>query len=49
VAQVLAWVYQLRNAMAGKGQSPAPLGDVPVPPELDPHLRDVARAAGGAA
>ena len=49
VAQVLAWVYQLRNAMAGKGQSPAPLGEVPVPPELDPHLRDAARAAGGLA
>ena len=49
VAQVLAWVYQLRNAMAGKGQSPAPLGDVPVPPDLDPQLREAARAAGGLA
>ena len=49
VAQVLAWVYQLRNAMAGKGQSPAPLGEVPVPPELDPHLREAVRPAGGLA
>jgi len=38
VAQVLAYVYQLRAAM--KGQAPMP-GDLPplqVPPELDPHL-----------
>jgi flagellar biosynthetic protein FlhB len=37
VAQVLAWVYQLRNAMAGKGRQPGPLPELPVPPELDPH------------
>ena len=37
VAQVLAWVYQLRNAMAGKGREPGPLPELPVPPELDPH------------
>jgi flagellar biosynthetic protein FlhB len=37
VAQVLAWVYQLRNAMAGRGREPGPLPDLPVPPELDPQ------------
>jgi len=37
VAQVLAWVYQLRNAMAGQGRMPASLPELPVPPELDPH------------
>jgi flagellar biosynthetic protein FlhB len=37
VAQVLAWMYQLRNAMAGKGRQPGPLPDLPVPAELDPH------------
>ncbi|MBV8501814.1 MAG: flagellar biosynthesis protein FlhB [Paucibacter sp.] len=36
VAQVLAYVYQLKNALAGRGRVP----DEPrphVPPELDPH------------
>ncbi len=36
VAQVLAYVYQLKAAMAGRGQRP----DMPhpvIPPELDPH------------
>jgi MFS family permease len=37
VAQVLAWVYQLRAAMAGQGAMPAELPELPVPPELDPH------------
>ena len=37
VAQVLAWVYQLRNAMAGRGREPGPLPELPVPPELDPQ------------
>jgi len=37
VAQVLAWVYQLRNAMSGRGREPGPLPDLPVPPELDPQ------------
>lgn len=39
VAQVLAWVYQLRNAMAGKGKAPGDLPDLHVPPELDPKNR----------
>lgn len=37
VAQVLAWVYQLRAAMAGQGAMPADLPPLPVPAELDPH------------
>jgi flagellar biosynthetic protein FlhB len=37
VAQVLAWVYQLRAAMAGQGAMPAELPALPVPDELDPH------------
>ncbi len=37
VAQVLAYVYQLRAALAGKAPMPAELSFLPVPPELDPH------------
>ncbi len=37
VAQVLAWVYQLRAAMAGQGAMPAEIASLPVPDELDPH------------
>lgn len=37
VAQVLAWVYQLRDAMRGRAPMPGRLPDLPVPPELDPH------------
>jgi flagellar biosynthesis protein FlhB len=37
VAQVLAYVYQLRAAMAGRGPAPGELPELPVPPELDPH------------
>ncbi|MFY7866138.1 flagellar biosynthesis protein FlhB [Roseateles sp.] len=36
VAQVLAYVYQLKAAMAGHGPKPD-LPNPPVPPELDPH------------
>jgi len=36
VAQVLAYVYQLKAAMAGRGPTPD-LPNPPVPPELDPH------------
>ena len=39
VAQVLAWVYQLRNAMAGKGRAPGELPELHVPQELDPKNR----------
>jgi flagellar biosynthetic protein FlhB len=41
VAQVLAYVYQLRAAMAGRGAGPGELPELPVPPELDPHNRPV--------
>jgi len=44
VAQVLAYIYQLRAAMAGSGQTPeAPTPNVP--PELDPHNKPHARSA----
>ena len=36
VAQVLAWVYQLRQSMAGQGRAPGDLPDLKVPAELDP-------------
>jgi flagellar biosynthetic protein FlhB len=34
VAQVLAYVYQLRQFQAGKGKRPAPMADPPIPPDL---------------
>jgi len=37
VAQVLAYVYRLRAALAGHGPQPGELPELPVPPELDPH------------
>ncbi|MES2889536.1 MAG: flagellar type III secretion system protein FlhB [Pseudomonadota bacterium] len=37
VAQVLAYVYQLRAALAGQAPMPPELSPLPVPPELDPH------------
>ena len=37
VAQVLAYVYQLRAAMSGRGRMPGDLPELSVPPELDPH------------
>ncbi len=40
VAQVLAWVYQLRAAMAGQGAMPAKIATLPVPDELDPHNKN---------
>ena len=36
VAEVLAYVYQLRRAGASSGPAPTPLGNIEVPPELDP-------------
>jgi flagellar biosynthesis protein FlhB len=36
---VLAWVYQLRAAMAGQGAMPGELPPLPVPAELDPHFK----------
>ena len=37
VAQVLAYVYQLRAAIAGRGAAPGELPALPVPLELDPN------------
>ena len=37
VAQVLAYVYQLRAALAGQVAMPAALSELSVPDELDPH------------
>lgn len=34
VAQVLAYVYQLRQFHAGKGKRPKPLGEMPIPDDL---------------
>jgi len=34
VAQVLAYVYQLRQYRAGKGKRPDPLSTLPIPPDL---------------
>lgn len=37
VAQVLAYVFQLRAALSGHAPTPRDLPDLQVPPELDPH------------
>src|SRR5437867_4796898 len=37
VAQVLAYVYQLRSALSGHGAMPGELPELSVPQELDPH------------
>lgn len=34
VAQVLAYVYQIRQYHAGQGKRPDPLGDITIPPDL---------------
>ncbi|WP_440063994.1 flagellar biosynthesis protein FlhB [Pseudomonas syringae] len=34
VAQVLAYVYQIRQFRAGQGKRPDPLGDIRIPPDL---------------
>ncbi|AZG87400.1 flagellar biosynthesis protein FlhB [Pseudomonas syringae pv. pisi str. PP1] len=34
VAQVLAYVYQIRQFRAGEGKRPDPLGDIRIPPDL---------------
>ena len=40
VAQVLAYVYQLRAALKGSVAMPGDLPELNVPPELDPHHKD---------
>ncbi len=44
VAQVLAYVMQLKQALAGRGRMPGNLPDLDVPQELDPLHGDAARA-----
>jgi flagellar biosynthetic protein FlhB len=39
VAEVLAWVYQLRRARAGGDEVPIPPVDLPVPADLDPEAQ----------
>ena len=34
VAQVLAYVYQIRQYHAGRGKRPQPLKDLPIPDDL---------------
>jgi flagellar biosynthetic protein FlhB len=50
VAQVLAHVFRLREAVAGRAPYPTSLDLIPVPPELDPadprHNRHAARTGG---
>jgi flagellar biosynthetic protein FlhB len=45
VAQVLAWVFQLRAAMAGKARAPGDLPELQVPPELDPKNQPAVTSA----
>lgn len=44
VAQVLAWVYQLRASMAGRGPAPAPITSVEIPDGMDPKARPETQA-----
>ncbi len=44
VAQVLAYVYQLRAALAGHAAMPSDLPPITVPPDLDPHTAEARRA-----
>ncbi len=45
VAQVLAYVYQLKAALKGQGAMPGEMPTPQVPPELDPHWKPQAGAA----
>ena len=42
VAQVLAYVYQLKASLKGEGTAPAAMPVPEVPPELDPHHKKAA-------
>ena len=44
VAEVLAWVYQLRHAERSGGEPPRPPADVTVPTDLDPEAASAERA-----
>ncbi len=41
VAEVLAWVFQLRSWRAGEGEAPSAPATLPVPAELDPGVQGV--------
>ena len=45
VAQVLAYVYQLKAALKGQGAMPGDMPTPVVPPELDPHFKKPAPEA----
>jgi len=45
VAEVLAWVFQLRTWRVGLGKEPQPPSSLAVPAELDPHHRASAPSA----
>lgn len=47
VAQVLAYVYQLRAALSGRSPMPAELPQITLPPGLDPHETRPPRPADG--
>ena len=47
IAQVLAYVYQLRNWVPGRGKAPMEPVDLPVPAALDPHQAADSAARGG--
>jgi hypothetical protein len=49
VAQVLAYVYQLRAALAGRGSMPQDLPPIVVPVDLDPQTAEAADAVDAAA
>jgi flagellar biosynthetic protein FlhB len=49
VAQVLAYVFQLRAAMAGRGAMPNDLPPIVVPPDLDPQTAETPEAMAAAA
>ncbi|MEX8518986.1 MAG: flagellar biosynthesis protein FlhB [Leptothrix sp. (in: b-proteobacteria)] len=48
VAQVLAYVFQLRAALIGRAPMPGALPSIPVPAELDPHNQPASDAAPAA-
>ncbi|HET7526237.1 MAG TPA: flagellar type III secretion system protein FlhB [Burkholderiaceae bacterium] len=49
VAQVLAYVYQLRAALAGKAPMPQAVPEPELPPGFDPHEKEQQQAAAEAA
>jgi len=46
VAQVLAYVYQLKAALAGKAPLPKQMPDLDVPKDMDPHNKLPQGASG---